>query len=272
MSDWHRKHYRYSWEKERDDPWNLKWEPNTNTVKDLHRKLNEKEIRKALGNMLINFMTPQEIVGVFTRMVNEYTACNKQVKISDINKARLLMMFPQLQGVFDFTEFDDNLKLALALRDFDRFIGDIDINTLTRKQVKLILEAKEAKPMKYLVDNMLPERMQEIFTLEMWKMLLKRYPHKAKIFDITQVRNQTELRRFIMERPSVMKYQTVERMKASVIPGPTWVRIVTQMTPSKRKYFPIGFKQWAERDIFTEMLKGRRFKPFSKNWGEGLRG
>ncbi len=271
--------------RQKEDPWGLKWEPNTNTAHDLYKKLDSKDIRKALGNMLINFMTPNEIVAVFTRMVEQYTECNRTVKLSDINKARLIMMFPELEEVFDFEEFDDNMKLALAFRDFDRFIGYIDVNMLTRKQVKMFFEAAalggsvklpgkgpaaQKKPLQYLGKNMLPERMEEIFTVDMWREFIHHFPSKANMIDIKKMRNQTQLRRFILDKPHIMRWQTLDDMKNCIIDRPTWIRIVTKMQPAQRKHIPAGFRDWAEKEIFVKMLKGRKFKKFDKKWKEGL--
>ena len=231
MSNWgYQKHWA---ERQKEDPWGLKWERNTSATTDLYKKLDERDTRRALGNMLINFMSPAEIVNVFTRMLEHELPPNKLVKLSDINKARLLIMYPQLESVFDFDEFEDNLKLALALRDFDRFIGDIDINLLSRKQIKLFFDIAaqdgkrtfgkvNKKPLQYLAKNMLPERMDEIFTIQMWREFIHHFPSKANLIDIKKLRNQTELRRFILDKPHIMRWQTIDDMKNCIIDGPTW--------------------------------------------------
>ena len=120
----------------------------------------------------------------------------------------------------------------------------------TRKQIKYFFDANSVVPLQYLAHNMLPERMKELFTVEMWKVFIAQFPHKAKLFDITKVRNQTELRRLILAKPHILRYVTLDDMKNCVIDGPTWVRIITQMNPKKRKHVPAGFVDWAKKDIF----------------------
>lgn len=263
---------------------NYKWEPGCTATDDIYKKLDQKPARQALGHMLCNFMTPQEIMEIFRRMENDERPCNRKPKIAAINKARLILLYPELEELFPFDEFEPNMQLALTFRDFDRFIGNIDVNLLTLKQVKMFFEAaamggdvmagkkphERKKPLKYLAKNMLPERMEEIFTVEMWREFVHHFPSKAKLVDITKIRNQTQLRRFILDKPHIMRWQTLDRMKNCVITGPTWIRIVTQMPPSQKKHIPKGFKEWAERDIFVEMLKGKKFKKFDSKWKEGL--
>lgn len=255
---WHGTHY------------NHKWEHGATTVEDIYGKLGEKPNKEALGQMLLAYMSPNEIMEVFTRMVKQNASINRQPKISDMNKARLLMAYPLLETQFDIEDFSKNMKIALARRDFKRFIGYLDINELTRNQLKHFLDPQRPKMIKYVMDNLLDERMQLLFTIQMWKIVLKRHPSRAKLIDIRKIRNQTELRRFILSRPSLLKYSTVDDMKNCVITGPTWIRIVGEMTPKQRQYIPVGFKQWAERDIFTEMLRGKKFKKFPKDWADGI--
>ena len=280
MSNWYN---RAPWEKDHNYWGNYKWEPNCSSVDDVYKKLDEKPSRQALGHMLCSFMTPAEIMEIFTRMMEQNTPCNHRPKISDVNKARLILLFPKLEELFPFEEFEENMQLALAFRRFDRFISNIDVNLLSRKQIKMFFEAAAAdgdiklpkkedrkKPLQYLAKNMLPERMEEIFTVQMWREFIHHFPSKANLIDIKKMRNQTELRRFILAKPHIMRYQTVDDMKECIIPGPTWVRIIAKMQPNKRKHIPVGFKEWAKRDIFKEMLAGRKFKKFPDGWSEGL--
>jgi len=273
------------WEKDGNYWGNYKWEPGCTATDDIYKKLDTKPTRQALGHMLCSFMTPVEIMEIFERMMKEERPLNTRPKISDINKARLILLFPQLEEIFPFDEFEDNMKLALVFRDFDRFIGEIDVNLLTRKQIKMFFEyaafngdvinnkegpRKRKKPLQYLAKNMLPERMKEIFTVAMWREFIHHFPSKANMIDIKEMRNQTELRRFILDKPHILRWQTLDDMKNCVIDGPTWIRVVTQMQPAQRKHVPVGFKDWAEKEIFIKMLKGKKFKKFDKSWKEGL--
>lgn len=238
-------------------------------VKDIHAKMDKKTCKEKLVQVMIDYMSPKEIEEILLRT----TELNRKRRLSDVNRARILLLYPHMAEIWDPAELEINTLLALTFRDFDRFIGYIDINLLTRKQVRLFFDAEgDKRPLKYIADNMLVERMKEIFTLDMWQMFLKRYPHRAKYFDIKAIRNQTELRRFILDKPFIMKYATLDDMKNCVIDGPTWVRIITKMEVKDRKYIPAGFADWAKKDIFKESLKGRRFKDFAKGWSKGLVG
>jgi len=250
--------------------YNHKWERNASTVDDIYKKLAAKPNKEALGQLLLAFMTPNEIMEVFQRMIDQNVKLNRQPKLSDLNKAQLIMAYPLLEHQLDIEDFTDNMKIALARHDFKRFIGYLDINLLTREQIKHFLDPNKPYMLKYVMENMDEGRMQELFTILMWKTVLKRYPTKAKLIDIKTIRNQTELRRFVNDRPSILKYATVDDMKNCVIKGPTWVRIVAQLTPKQRRFIPVGFKEWAERDIFKEMLKGKKFKRFPAGWDNGL--
>jgi len=256
----------HMWNKRPRDPW-VAWEQATGSIEETVTDLRKDVAKNTLVHVMMSVMTSKEIEDILMRL----NPANKSTRrLSDLNRARLIVLYPKMEERFPLDELEVKVLIALCNYDFDKYIAYIDVNLLTREQVKYFLSHNNGKFMKYISDNLLPERMQEIFTTKMWGMLLKRFPSKAKFFDATRIRNQTELRRFLSARPSLFRQIPVETMKQCTIDGPTWVRIITKLPPAQRKYIDPAFRDWAKKDIFTEMLKGRRFKPFKSDWDEGI--
>jgi hypothetical protein len=254
----------------RSGPWWDNYEPKENSApEDIYKKISHKEAKSRVMDILMANMSPVEIEAILERSAE----CNKKHKVKDLDKARMILLYPSLEKHYPFEDLHENTQLALLFQDFDRFIGQIDVNLLTRKQIQLFFRVepkRRKKVLGYLGRNMLPERMKEIFTMGMWRDFIDVFPQKVNMLDIKEIRNQTELRHFILDKPHVLRYATLDDMKNCVIDGPTWVRIVTKLPPGKRKHVPAGFARWVERDIFKEMLGGRKFKKFDKTWKDGL--
>ena len=249
-----------------DSDWWRNYTPRPNAdVKDIYAKISLEDSKEEVVDLLLSVMSAKEVTNLLDRLLD----LNKR-KFSDVTKAKLLHLYPHLKDIFPPENLARNTLLALLFHDFDTYIEYIDVNELTRKQIRLFLDAVDSRPAKYLAENMLPERMKEIFTVDMWQSFLGRFPKMIKNVDITRIPNQTELRNFILNRPHVMRYATLDDMKNCSIKGPTWVRIITKMTPKQRGHIPAGFREWAEKDIFKEMLKGKKFKNFKDGWSDGL--
>lgn len=236
-----------------------------NSLSGIRKKLEINNARSSFADILLTNMTPGEINSVLTRATKK----DKSKNISQLDKARMLRLAPTLKSIYDPTELSLHYQIALASWNFDEFIEYVDVNKLTRYQIKLLFEAG-SKCVNYLMQNLNKETMQKSFSLEMWEKGLRAFPRKASYFNITKIRNQTDLRRFVKRRPSILKYATLDDLKDCIIDAPTWVRIATEMAPSRKKFFPVGFQNWAEKEMFKLRLTGRKFKPFKSNWRDGL--
>ena len=221
----------------------------------------------------MNFMSPKEIEEILSRAVKH--GQRKPWRIKDVDKARIILLYPQFEENYPFEELSDNVQIALLFRDFKRFEDRVDVNTLSRKQVRLFLEANSPGvnklAIKKLANEMTVERMQEIFTVDMWEEFISHYPQRTTYIDITRIRNQTHLRNLILAKPHVLRHCTIDDMRNSVIPGHTWIRIVSKLPEDKRKHVPVGFAEWVKKDVFKSSLKGKRFKDFGNEWLTGLK-
>ncbi len=194
------------------------------------------------------------------------------VKLSTELKTQILMTFPQMRKMIDVNTLDADQRVILlctrptvaALKKFDMNADDLKL-----RQYRYMLQIGGKKVMQFIYDNITDEKLA-LFGVEEWCTLLASCRNSARRLNIRNIRNPSDLRNLVLDKPYIMYHQTVEDMQNSVIDGPTWIRIITKMKVKDRGHIPKGFKAWVGRDVFKQKLVGRKFKSFAPDWTKGM--
>ena len=193
------------------------------------------------------------------------------VKLSNDLKTQILLTFPQMHKVIDASTLDaDQRVILLCCRPTKACMKKFDVNAddLKLRQYRYML-AHGKTMMQFIYDNITDEKLALFGVIE-WGHLLAGSRNSARRLDIKAIRNPSDLRNLVLDKPYVMYHQTVEDMQNSVIDGPTWIRIITKMKVKDRGHIPKGFKAWVGRDVFKQKLVGRKFKSFAPDWTKGM--
>ena len=215
-----------------------------------------------IANKIVSTMEPHEII---ERLNN--------VKLTDEFKTQLLLMFPKMHKIIDVTKLAADYRTILLCdtptkAKIKKF--DINANDMLIKHYRYLMQHGDKSFIRHLYQNINDEKLV-LFKIEDWRSLLSYNVQMASRFDIKTIRNQSELRHFILYKPYILHYATLKDMQQCVIDVQTWIRIITKMTPKNREHVPAGFMDWARRDIFKKKLSGRKFKTFAADWMKGLK-
>lgn len=216
-----------------------------------------------IANMIVGTMDADEIVSRLGDMN----------KLKDEFKAQLLLAFPKTHKVIDITKLEADYRAIIFCNQPTKTKTkkfDVNADDMTIRQYRYIIQYGNKDLIRHIYQNINDKKLA-LFKVQDWENLILYNPKIAKRFDIKTIRNQSELRYLILRKPYILRYATIKDMQQCVIDGPTWVRIITKMTPKNRSNVPAGFIGWAKRDIFKKKLSGRKFKAFAANWTEGLK-
>lgn len=203
----------------------------------------------------------------------------KLKKVDMVDKAKLLACYPLLESIISFEELPVTFQAVLAKRQPNRFLDRLDTTNLSIQTYRYLMFANynvhgfvptpEDKVMLRKLFKGMNDEVAKSIRYREWIYLIRYIPTAAKKLQISSVRNQTELRRLIVEQPIVMKYSTLADMQASPIAGATWARLIAEIPAKQRAHFPVGTKDWVEKQIFVRQLKAGRTKKF-KEWTDNL--
>lgn len=214
----------------------------------------------SIAKLILQKLTPEEIMQHL-----------EGVKLSDELKTQILITFPKMHKMIDASTLDaDQRVILLCCRPTKERMKKFDVNAddLKLRQYRYML-AHGKTMMQFIYDEITDEKLALFGVIE-WGHLLAGCRNSARRLDITSIRNQSDLRSLILNKPYIMYHQTVEDMQNSVIDAPTWIRIITKMKPKDRGHIPKGFKGWVDRDVFKQKLTGRKFKNFAPDWTNGM--
>lgn len=200
-------------------------------------------------------------------------------KLDALDRAKLIACYPAMEQVLPYEDLPETYQAVLAKRFPLRFLERLSLKSLNIQSYRYLMFAnahlrgycpppEEKSTMRILFKNMNDEVAKSIRYKE-WIYLLKCIPSAAKKLKISSIRNQTELRRLIVEQPIVMKYSSLEEMQKSPIAGATWARLIADIPARQRSHFPVGSKDWIEKQIFVRHLKVGKTKAF-KEWTANL--
>jgi hypothetical protein len=234
--------------------------PAESQIESLARKLFE-GANNSISKLILQKMTTEEIMQHLDG-----------VKLSNDLKTQILMTFPKMHKLIDANTLDaDQRVILLCTRPTVAAMKKFDVNAddLILRQYRYMLQIGGRKIMQFVYDNISDEKIS-LFGVNEWGHLLASCRNSARRLKITYIRNPSDLRNLVLDKPYIMYHQTVEDMQNSVIDGPTWIRIITKMRVKDRGHIPKGFKAWVARDVFKKKLTGRKFKSFSPDWTNGM--
>jgi hypothetical protein len=249
-----------------DDTWDSIWK--TVLAKDTEKKDKMSTFQKALvtpmngviGDILIDLVTDDDVV----RMVKNRIQARGSADLDALQLARLIIKYPALEEAVPLTDIKFDHLVVMATEYPTRFLSKLDVSQLNTLHYRYMFNSGHKAVMKHVYKKSKKEELQKLST-DTWLKLLRVIPSAGKHLKIDRIRNQTELRRLIEERPTLMRYATLDQMQKSPIKPETWARILANMKPKYRAMFPVGSKEWIEKAIFVRQLKGNRFKDF-KEW------
>ncbi len=202
-------------------------------------------------------------------------------RLDQTDRAKLIACYPSLEAIIPFEELPETFQAVLAKRQPSRFFERLDPKKLSIQTYRYLMFANagsitggyvptmEEKAMIRKLFKGMSEEVAQAIRYREWIYLIRAIPSAAKRIRIAKVRNQTELRRLIVAHPIIMKYATLRDMQESPIAGHTWARLIADIPAKSRVHFPVGTKEWVEKQIFVRQLKAGKTKQF-KEWTDKL--